>query len=695
MKPVIQTRCLLFGESSWLSRRIHILVGALLLLPLSFAPALSDDLDLTELSLDELAEIEVTSVSKKGERLWQTAAAAHVTTQDDIRRSGHTSIPEILRTVPGMHVAQIDANSYAVSARGFNGRFATKMLVMIDGLSVYSPFFSGVFWEEMNLPLDSIERIEVIRGPGATVWGANAVNGVVNIITKHAEDSHRARVETGVGNDKIGFGSLGFGSELLDNTYYRIDMNGLLHDSFNSPLEAGYNDEWGFANGSFRLDWTQSASNSIMMTGGFSRSSFHRNLRAVASLTPPYTYAPQFESQGRVGHLLGRWDHISSTTSDFSVNASIRRHETEEVWTKINTTQTDLEFRHRFAGGDRHEIVYGAGARFIDVSAAPSFTFSLDRNDETVETFSAFIQDEIQFHERFGITVGTKLEHNSFTDFEWQPSFRFAWTPTEKQVYWGAVSRAVRTPSRVENSGNMAVGVIPADSFGPGQPTTLYVWEGQESFESEDLLAYELGTRHRLGDWLSLDAAAYYNVYENLGSLEFMEPEVTQAAAETYVRLPLAQVNGNAGTSMGFEIAADAHLHRAWRVRAGYTFTELNLDLEYNDGGGLGNFSGGTPTHTGFIQSMVTLPKQWTADWTLRYVDQLDIRNPDPSKDGVSSYVELNAVVTHRFNSWLSMMIGGNNLLNEHHEEFYPEFFGGPSLTEIGRGGYVGARLTF
>ncbi|NNF08434.1 MAG: TonB-dependent receptor [Candidatus Eisenbacteria bacterium] len=665
------------------------------MLSLSSVPAVSDDLDLTELSLDELAEIEVTSVSKKGERLWQTAAAAHVITQDDIRRSGHTSIPELLRTVPGMHVAQIDANSYAVSARGFNGRFATKMLVMVDGLSVYSPFFSGVFWEEINLSLDTIERIEVIRGPGATVWGANAVNGVVNIITKHAEDSHRARIETGAGNDKIGFGSLGFGSELLSNTYYRIDMNGQLHDSFNSPLQAGYNDEWGFANGSFRLDRTHSASNSLMMTGGYSRSSFHRNLQAIESLTPPYTFAPQFESYANTAYLLGRWDHTSSTTSDFSVNASIRNHETEEIWTKIKTTQTDLEFRHRFAGGDRHEIVYGVGARFIDVSASPSFTFSLDRNDETVETFSAFVQDEIQFHERFGITVGTKLEHNSFTDFEWQPSFRFAWTPTEKQVYWGAVSRAVRTPSRVENSGNMAVGVIPADSFGPGQPTTLYVWEGQESFESEDLLAYELGTRHRLGDWLSLDAAAYYNVYENLGSLEFMDPEVTQAAAETYVRLPLAQVNGNAGTSLGFEIAADAHLHRSWRVRAGYTFTELNLDFEFSGGDGLGNASGGTPTHTGFVQSMVTLPKQWTADWTLRYVDRLNLNNPDPSKDGVASYVELNAVVTHRFNSWLSMMIGGNNLLNEHHEEFYPEFFGGPSLTEIGRSGYVGARLTF
>ncbi|HKX31556.1 MAG TPA: TonB-dependent receptor plug domain-containing protein, partial [Blastocatellia bacterium] len=403
--------------------------------------------DLTTFSMEDLMNLEVTSVSKKEEKLFRSAAAIYVITQEEIRRSGLTTIPEVLRMAPGLSVARIDGSKWAISARGFNGRFANKLLVLIDGRSVYTPQFAGMYWEIQNLPLEEVERIEVIRGPGGTLWGANAVNGVINIITKRAEDSQGGLLTIGGGSEEQGFGLARYGARIGADASYRVyakyfNRGGLVN-------AAGYNaHDWqNWVGGGWRLDWQRSERETLTVQGDIHDTGLRETSTSISLFNPlaPRALTPA-EYTG--GNVMGRWTHAFSDRSDMTLQTYFDRscYNSFDVGERVDTF--DLDFQHRLAFG-RQDLLWGLGYRVITDRTRTDSPTQFTPPGRTSHLFSAFAQDELMLvKDRLRLTIGSKLEHHYFTGFDAQPNARLLWTPSARQTVWAAVSRAVRTPAR-------------------------------------------------------------------------------------------------------------------------------------------------------------------------------------------------------------------------------------------------------
>src|SRR6266700_788626 len=461
--------------------------------------------DVTAMSMEDLMNLQVTSVSKHTQKVADAAAAIFVITQEDIRRSGATSIPEALRLVPGLEVARIDQNKWAIGSRGFNGRFDNKLLVLIDGRSVYTPLFSGVYWNVEDVMLEDIDRIEVIRGPGATLWGANAVNGVINIISRKAKDTQSGVVTAGAGTEERGSGSVRYGSK-IGNTSYRAYGKYFNWGPSVYPSGTIAHDGWDALGGGFRADWTPAGANSLSLQGDIYRSRFDETL-TVASLSAPYSNTFPNDGKYSGGNILGRWNHASEGSSMslqmYYDNTTITDHSLFGDHQNI----LDIDFQHGFHVGDSQQFVWGVGYRSIRDKNDASFTVSLKPNQVTLNQFSTFIQDEISLADnRLQITLGSKFERNEFTGFEIEPNARLLWNLTPNQSIWTAVSRAVRTPALTEEGLRLNSQVIPPGT--PANPTPLpavVAVFGSQQFNSEDLLAYELGYRVQATSSVSLD----------------------------------------------------------------------------------------------------------------------------------------------------------------------------------------------
>jgi len=622
----------------------------------------------------------VTSVSKKEQKLSEAAAAIDVITQDDIRRSGATSIPEALRVVPGLQVARLDANKWAVSARGFNGRFANKLLVLIDGRSVYTPLFSGVWWDAQNVLLEDIARIEVIRGPGATLWGANAVNGVINIITKDAKDTQGGLVTIGHGTEERGFGEFRYGGTLGDNAHYRVYAR--YFDRERSVAASGdYGaDEWDVAQGGLRVDWEVSDSDSLTLQGDIHSGTVGER-QTMASLSPPYEQTFDNDDDVAGGNILGRWNHTFSDTSGMSFQLYYDRSDRDHMIIGEVRDTFDLDFQHRFALDDRHEIVWGLGYRLSRDDIDNSFTLSFDPDSRNDQLLSAFVQDEITLIEdQLKLTPGAKLEHNDYTGFEFQPSARLLWMPHEKHTVWAAVSRAVRTPSRVESYGRVNRYVLP--------PATLMSMFGDRDFDSEELLAHELGYRVQPMDRLSLDIATFYNIYENLRTVELGTPFPETSPAPPHLVVPLFADNKMDGETYGIEVAADWRPLDWWRLEAGYTYLQVVLHLDDDSTDTLSEGAEGESPHNQFsLRSSMDLPRNLELDSCLRYVDNL------PGL-GVDSYLTLDVRLGWKPTENLELFVVGQNLLDSHHAEFESTFFG-VHATEVEHSVYAGLTWRF
>jgi iron complex outermembrane receptor protein len=435
----------------------HGRTGGLALLPLifiiSWSPvswaASSKVHDLTELSIEDLMKIEITSVSKKAQKISDAAAAIFVITQEDIRRSGVTSIPEALRMAPGVEVARIDANKWAISARGFNSRFANKLLVLMDGRSVYSPLFSGVWWDVQDTMMEDIDRIEVIRGPGATLWGANAVNGVINIITKKAGDTLGGLVTAGGGTEEKGFGALRYGLKPAEDSDFRAYAKYFNRDRSVTSTGADAGDEWDAFRAGFRLDHETSARNNFTLQGDYYTGNAGTTYD-VASITLPYLNTFQKKSESAGGNIIGRWNHTFENDSEFSLQAYYDRSDRKDLFAAgvVDTADVDLQYRFKWFGGQ--EFVLGTGYRFTrDNIANDNELRTADPASRSESLLSAFIQDDITLIDnRLHWVIGSKFEHNGYTGFEVQPNTRLIWTPSTTQSVWGAISRSVRTPSR-------------------------------------------------------------------------------------------------------------------------------------------------------------------------------------------------------------------------------------------------------
>ena len=599
-----------------------------------------------KLTLQELMDLEVTSVSRRPEKLSDTASAIQVITGDDIRRSGATSIPEALRLASNLNVAQVSSSQWAISARGFNSSISDKLLVMLDGRTLYTPLYAGVFWDVQDTLLEDIDRIEVISGPGGTLWGANAVNGVINITTKEAKDTQGLLLLGGGGTELRGFAGLRYGGALSPTLHYRIYTKYFDRDSTLRPSGADGDDAWHMAQSGFRLDWTPPSDNLLTLQGDLYGGRLNQ------------TGSGQTEVGG--GNLLGRWTHTFSSGSDLQVQAYYdRTHRDIPGSIKEDLGTYDLDLQHHFVAGERNTFVWGLGYRRTDDHLINPPTLAFLPADLTHDTFSGFLQDEIALvPDRLALTLGSKVEHNEYTGWEVQPNVRLAWKPTATQTVWSAVSRAVRTPSRIDR-----------DFFAPGTPP-FTVLQGGPDFDSEKLIAYELGYRVQATPRLALAIATFYNDYDDIRSVEQVSPPATT---------PVIIGNGLEGESYGAELTADYRVTENWRLRAGYT--RLIVHLRPKPGStdsGAGLSESNDANNQFFLRSSLDLPWHLELDVGLRHVGEIPNQN-------VPAYEEVELRVGWRPTPRLEISVVGQNLLDTSH----PEFGTAASRHEIERSVYA------
>lgn len=612
--------------------------------------------ELKKLSVEELENVDVTSVSKYPERLFDAAAAVTVLTQDDILRSGVTNIPDALRLVPGMDVARVDSHTWAISSRGFNDIFANKLLVMIDGRTVYTPLFSGVFWDVQDALLEDIDRIEVVRGPGATLWGANAVNGVINIITKSARDTQGLFVSSGGGTEYRDFASVRYGVKVNDDTFLRIYTKYFDYDSSVLPDGSEAHDSWNMFRGGFRLDYDSNPENSFTLQGDVYRGDQDET---YAVPTTHFPFAGVIFSTDHVsgGDLLGRWTHTFAPDSQLVVQAYYDRTNRDTPIFGEDRDTGDIDLQHRFSWGDRQKIVWGVGYRATHADIKNSLNVSFVPSERTLSLYGAFVQDEISvIPDRVRLIVGSKFEHNDFTGFELQPSARAVYTPSTEQAIWGSISRAVRTPSEAET--DVRLNPAPPVPIPPG----LLTIHGNPDFGSEKLVAYELGYRIQPIKQLTLDLTGFYNIYNDLRSIEPLHPGPVS---------PSIVKNKLFGDTYGTEIAATAQLTKRWRVQGSYSYFDAQLHREHgsHDGTTKTTDEGSSPHNQVSLQSLVDLGWNIQFDSTLRYVDTL-------LAPKIPSYLTMDVRVAWSPRKDLEIAIVGRNLLDDQHPEFAPTFIG-------------------
>jgi len=640
---------------------------------------------LAGLEIEELMKIRVTSVSKKEERIAEAAAAVFVLTQEDIRRSGFTSIPEALRMVPGLEVARLDAHDWAISSRGFNDVFANKLLVLMDGRSVYTPLFSGVFWDVQDTLLEDLDRIEVIRGPGATVWGANAVNGVINIITKSAKETQGTLVSGGAGTEERVFADVRYGGKLASNVYYRV--YGKYFDRDNSVLQNGSKayDSWTQARGGYRMDWEANSENLLTAQGDIYGGE-ERQIFIVPIFTPPFSQAIRDRVHLSGGNMLGRWTHTFSEESNLQLQLYYDRTYRNSAIFKEGRDTYDLDWQHRFPLGDRNDVVWGGGYRASSDEIGNTFTVSNNPPSRTVQVLSAFVQDEIALiQDKVSLVVGSKFEHNDFTGFEYQPSGRLLWRPVERHTIWTSVSRAVRTPSRAEDDIRLNQQIFPPGVFDPNRPAVQALF-GNRHFDSEKLLAYELGYRAEPHKRLFLDVSAFYNVYDDLRSLEPGTPQLENSPPPPHQLIPLIARNLLEGEAYGGSAAVTWHLADWWRLRPSYTILQMDLRRKAGSRDPVSEQAeGAIPHHQAALFSSMDLLPNVEFDSNLRFVDKL-------ASLQIPAYWELDLRLGWRPRKNLELSLVGQNLLHDHHPEFDRSFVNNPR-TEVERSVY--GRITW
>ena len=441
------------------------LVACLIIVALIFSPypvsAVADD-DIMEMSLQDLLDVDVTSVSKKAEKLSEAAAAVYVISNEDIRRSTAKTIPDLLRTVPGVNVAQLDAHTWSVTVRGQGGEYATKLLVLVDGRSVYTPFFSGVFWDTIDLVLEDVDRIEIVRGPGGTVWGANAVNGVINIVTKSAEDTQGGLVSAAAGNTIDGSLSLRHGGTIGEDHFYRMYAKGVQYDESGTDFLGGVaNDVWEQGRAGFRYDHDLNSEQHLTVQSDYYSLSSTSDFFMPNLVTPPNFTRTEIPRTHTGFNVLGRWTNRYSDTNEISIQSYIDAYHHDSTILDERRITYDIELQHHLQFGDKHDVVWGIGYRRSEDKIYPLPAIFTVPASDSQDLFSFFVQDEIRINDEFRLTLGTKIEHNDYTQIEIQPSIRASWLATETQTVWAAISRAVRTPNRAENDMRLLIRPFP------------------------------------------------------------------------------------------------------------------------------------------------------------------------------------------------------------------------------------------
>jgi len=665
-------------------------------------PPAPENANLLNLSLQQLSDVEVTSVSKKAEKASQAAAAIYVITQEDIRRSGLQSVPELLRMVPGLQVAQSGAHNWAITSRGFDSQFSNKLLVLIDGRTVYTPVFSGVYWDIQNVMLEDIERIEVIRGPGATLWGANAVNGVINIITKSAKDTQGTLITAATGNQERVSTAGRYGGTQGDLAYrtYAEYFNDKQEHTVSNPISGATQgmsgkDDWQNGQGGFRLDWGKTENEQATLQGDAyeGQEDALRFLPVTAAVNPTFFNIVNDTDLVSGMNVLGRWKHQLKAGSDITLQAyyddvNRQAYATDNISlgppTSLHTQTFDVDFQHNLTLDAHNEVTWGLGYRRITSGFGNSFYASFTPENFYENLFSGFLQDKMALvPDKLFMTFGTKLEHNDFSGFEYEPSIRLTWTPTDKQTVWAAVSRAVRAQTQSDTSLNLTLATIPTPPpFNIFSPSTVIAELGSSQTTSEDLTAYELGYRIQPMDNLSLDFTAFVNEYSHLASEATGAPSLAfDPIMGTYVFAPEISQNLNRGETHGFEAAATWEATKHIKISGGYTLYYENLHIV---GSSLVTATGTAPKNQVNIRSYVDLPCNLQWDTMFYYVDRLPGTN-DGFGDtmAIPAYGRLDMRVGWTPLQGVDLSLIGQNLLQSQHQEFSPFIFQTPE--EISR----------
>ncbi len=625
--------------------------------------------DLTELSLEDLFNIEVTSVSKKPEKLSDAAAAVFVISQEDLRRSGVTSVADALRMVPGLQVASIDANKWAISSRGFNGRFANKMLVLVDGQSMYTHIWSGVFWNQLMPCLDNIERIEVIRGPGGSLWGANAVNGIINVITKNAKDTRGSRIHAGFGTEERGFGDICYGGMIGEQAWFRTYVKYSDRDSYVDSAGSVAFDDWRYVRGGFRVDWNKSDRDAITVLGDVEHQNSSQTYQIITSMEYPYRETFDFSTEQNMINMLGRWKHSYSESSDLAAQVYYAWHDCPDVTSHFRDNVVDVDFQHRITISQVQEIIWGAGYRRTNDIIKGSFTLSHDPEKWTDHLLSAFIQDNFRLaQDRVHLTIGSKIEHSSHSGVELQPNVRLMWKPHRYHSLWAAIARAVRTPSRVESAIRLVQEAYPPGALSPGSPTTLVIAMGNPDFGPEEVIAYELGYRVCPTSDISADLALFYNVYDDLRQLCYGTAYLTDTPAPPHLVIPVYVKNQAEGETYGAELGLFLQPKDWWRLKVSYSY--LHTDVHSKSGiedPGIENLDGESPRHAAYLRSSFDLTRNLEFDATANYVHDLPALNVD-------AHTTVNLRLGWRVNRSIELSLVGQNLLEGSHGEFTPDY---------------------
>lgn len=646
--------------------RVPSLLLGLVVLPfcsLTFAQDAEKVVDVTELSIEELMNIEITSVSKKSQRLSEAAAAIYVITQDDLRRSGVMTIADALRMVPGLQVANIDGNKWAITSRGFNSLYANKLLVLMDGRTIYSPLFSGVHWDIQDTVIADIDRIEVIRGPGATLWGTNAVNGVINIITKKSQDTQKGLANVTAGTQTKAIGALRYGGRMGKAGTYRVFLKYADHNANVHANGDDHDDEWTIQRGGFRTETSLTSSDTLTIQGDTYDGETGERVEAP-TLQDPFTesYADNMQVSG--SNILSRWTRRLANRSEVAVQLYVDQVERKERLLDEKLDTWDVELQHQFLAGDKHEIVWGVGFRQNRDRTKGSFAYSYDPPNRTDSFMSAFVQDNIALvRDRLVLTAGTKVERNGYgTSTDVQPNLRLIWTPNESNAIWGAVSRANRSPSRVDTNVSIYFYTF---SMGPFSPPGATGITGNPDLDSETLTAYEIGYRVKASRALSFDLTAFLNKYDD-GIADNHEASGAGSSSE-FRSNPTAHMaffnpftNGLTGETQGVEVVSNWQVIDRWKLLGSYSYLEMDLDTP-------DAFIKGTernvPRSQFNIRSYFDLKEGWEFDTLIYRVGHLQ-------NQSVPAYARVDLRLGWQMNKRLEWSVGVQNAGDSQHPEY-------------------------
>ena len=641
--------------------------------------------DLTQTSIEDLLNVEISTVSKSDRKLSETPAAVFVISQSDIARSGATNIPDLLRMVPGMDVAQIGANTWAISARGLNGRFSNELQVMVDGRSVYTPTFGGVFWDTLDMPLEDIDRIEVIRGSASSVWGANAVNGVVNIITKTAEETRGGLVVAGAGNVDQAFGTVQYGGDIGGATTYRAYAKYFNDAHLNDLQGVGGADGWHMFRIGARVDAAITSKDTISIRGDFYQGTEGQPVTMLPSISSPARVDVDTAVPKSGGFLQGVWKHTSSARSDFELDVSYDHYYVGDVLNESRHSLT-VDFQQHNHWGERQRITWGLNFRDSLSRTTGSLTFSLNPANLNTENASAFVEDEISvIPQRLNLTIGTKLNYDYYTGLALMPTVRLAWMPDSHNTAWVGVSRSLRTPAALDTISRLNL----AGFTGPGGEPAVAALIGNPNIESENEISVDAGHRASLTDRLSVDIAVYFNHYDDQETAEPAAPYTENTPLPAHTVFPLVFENLMHGDGVGFEAFATWNAFTRWTLSPGYAFENIRMKLEAGsqDVDSVQEAEGASPVNSAQLRSNVSLPHHLTWNLSTYFVGRL--RDP-----AIPAYTRVDTGMIWNFGEHLSFSMFGQNLLQSQHEEFV-DSTGSIRTTLMKRGGYLKVTWTF